>query len=107
MGDEGVILRGLSVSGYEDGCARGTEEESSRVHSHLPAAPPPPVKAIENGTALLTRADDSFAYADGFDENTGRYRGLRAGQAIGLAPGLHRMRTSHAADATPSPSSRQ
>ena len=28
-------------------------------------------------------------------------------QAIGLAPGLHRMRTSHAADATPSPSSTQ
>ena len=28
-------------------------------------------------------------------------------QAIGLMPGLHRMRTSHAADATPSPSSTQ
>ena len=33
MGDEGVILRGVSVSGYEDGCARGTGEESSRAHS--------------------------------------------------------------------------
>ena len=31
----------------------------------------------------------------------------RLAQAIGLAPGLHRMRTSHAADATPSPSSTQ
>ena len=28
-------------------------------------------------------------------------------RAIGLMPGLHRMRTSHAADATPSPSSTQ
>ena len=43
------------------------------------------MKAIENGTALLTWADDSFAYADGFDENTGRYRGLRAGQAVSLS----------------------
>ena len=28
-------------------------------------------------------------------------------RAIGLMPGLHRMRTSHAADATPPPSSTQ
>ena len=43
------------------------------------------LKAIEDGTTLLTWADDSFAYADSFDENANRYRGLRAGQAVSLS----------------------
>lgn len=48
--------------------------------------------AIEDGVRLLTWADDSFAYADSYDSNKGRYRGLRGGQEISLldanSPGL-------------------
>lgn len=40
--------------------------------------------AIRDGLALLTWEQETFAYADGFDEKLGRYRGLRAG---GQMPG--------------------
>src|SRR5713226_2981701 len=48
--------------------------------------------AIQDGVALLTWESDAFAFADSFDEEAGRYRGLRAAQSIGRldadAPGL-------------------
>ena len=40
------------------------------------------VKAIHAGLGLLTWEKDSFAYADSFDEEAGRYRGLRQGAII-------------------------
>ncbi len=40
------------------------------------------IGAIRDGVALLTWENDGFAYADSFDEETGRYRGLRMGQPI-------------------------
>jgi predicted AAA+ superfamily ATPase len=40
------------------------------------------MEAIRSGLALLTWTQDSFAYAEGFDEAAGRYRGLRASQRI-------------------------
>jgi predicted AAA+ superfamily ATPase len=43
------------------------------------------VGAVHDGTGLLTWQQDSFAYADSFDETADRYRGLRAGQRIALA----------------------
>ena len=43
------------------------------------------VGAVHDGTGLLTWQQDSFAYADSFDETADRYRGLRAGQRISLA----------------------
>ena len=50
------------------------------------------VGAIRDGVALLTWQEESFAFADSFDETTGRYRGLRGGQLVALAdadsPGL-------------------
>jgi predicted AAA+ superfamily ATPase len=50
------------------------------------------VAAIRDGVALLTWEQESFAFADSFDENAGRYRGLRCKQSISLAdadsPGL-------------------
>ena len=50
------------------------------------------VGAIRDGIALLTWEQDSFAFADSFDESAGRYRGLRGGQDVSLtdadAPGL-------------------
>ena len=41
--------------------------------------------AVRDGVALLTWEQDTFAYADSFDEGAGRYRGLRAGQHVLLA----------------------
>jgi predicted AAA+ superfamily ATPase len=50
------------------------------------------LEAIRDGVALLTWQHDGFAYADSFDEEEGRYRGLRAGQHVNLVdsddPGL-------------------
>ncbi len=50
------------------------------------------LSAVRDGLALLTWEQDSFAYADSYDESAGRYRGLRAGQQVALSdsdpPGL-------------------
>ena len=43
------------------------------------------VEAIRSGIALLMWPQDSFAYADSFDETTGRYRGLRCGQLVNIS----------------------
>jgi len=48
--------------------------------------------AIRDGVTLITWEHESFAFADSFDEETGRYRGLRRCQSISLpdadTPGL-------------------
>jgi predicted AAA+ superfamily ATPase len=50
------------------------------------------LEAIRSGPALITWSKDAFAYADGYDEESARYRGLQAGRQIHLAdlngPGL-------------------
>jgi hypothetical protein len=43
------------------------------------------VEAIRDGLELLTWSTDTFAYADSFDENSGRFRGLRCGQVISIS----------------------
>src|SRR5439155_10264621 len=43
------------------------------------------VGAIRDGLGLLTWMQDSFAYADGWDEAAGRYRGLRCGQVVNVS----------------------
>ena len=44
-------------------------------------------EAVRDGVASLAWRADGFAYADGFDADSGRYVGLRAGQALAaLAP---------------------
>jgi len=40
------------------------------------------VEAIRGGLGLLTWSQDSFAYAESFDEAAGRYRGLQAGRQV-------------------------
>ncbi len=40
------------------------------------------VEAIRGGLGLLGWAQDSFAYAESFDEAAGRYRGLQAGRLV-------------------------
>lgn len=42
------------------------------------------LNAIADGLALLTWEQESFGYADSYDEATGRFRGLRAGQPLML-----------------------
>lgn len=48
--------------------------------------------AIRDGFTLLTWEQDSFAFAESFDDSTSRYRGLRSGQHVSLvdsdSPGL-------------------
>lgn len=62
-------------------------------YSYLPRLKGPSVllEAIRNGLALMTWEQDSFAYADGYDNSAGRYRGLQSGPRSALAdndPGL-------------------
>jgi predicted AAA+ superfamily ATPase len=42
-------------------------------------------EAFRSGLGLLTWAQDSFAYAESFDETAGRYRGLQAGRHVWIA----------------------
>ena len=43
------------------------------------------IEAIRDGLRLLMWPDDSFAYAESFDEAAGRYRGLRCGQPVNIS----------------------
>jgi len=61
---------------------------------YLPRLRDPAVllQSVRDGLVLLTWEQDSFAYADSFDEAAGRYRGLRGGHQGAIAdwdsPGL-------------------
>ncbi len=50
------------------------------------------VGAVRDGLGLLTWEEESFGFADSFDEELGRYRGLRGGQLVSVvdadSPGL-------------------
>ena len=61
-------------------------EHFARYH-YLPrlAGPEVLVNAIRDGVALLTWQSDTFAYAESYDENAARYRGLRGGQVASLS----------------------
>jgi predicted AAA+ superfamily ATPase len=43
------------------------------------------INAVRDGLTLLTWSEDSFAYAESFDETAGRYRGLRGGQNVSIS----------------------
>ena len=43
------------------------------------------IEAIRDGLRLLMWPDDSFAYAESFDEKAGRYRGLRCGELVNVS----------------------
>jgi len=43
------------------------------------------IRAVQSGLSLPTWEKDGFAYAESFDEQARRYRGLRVGQAVGLS----------------------
>ena len=63
-------------------------EDFSR-YTYLPRLRDPAVllQAVSNGLSLLTWEQDTFAYAESYDEESGRYRGLRAGQAVSINEG--------------------
>ena len=48
------------------------------------AGPEVLIRAIQDGLGLLLWTDESFAYADAFDEAASRYRGLRCGREVPL-----------------------
>ena len=56
------------------------------TYLYLPrlAGPDVLIRAICDGIASLTWATETFAYAERYDEQTGRYPGLRAGERISL-----------------------
>jgi hypothetical protein len=67
--------------------------EDFAKYLYLPrlAGPEILVEAVRDGIALLTWAQDTFAYADSRDEADGRYRGLIHGRVVNLSqdsPGL-------------------
>jgi hypothetical protein len=45
------------------------------------------IGAIRSGLPLLLWIQDSFAFADSYDESTGRYRGLRCGEEVAIVDG--------------------
>jgi predicted AAA+ superfamily ATPase len=51
-------------------------------YNYLPRVADPIVliNAVRDGLTLLTWTEDSFAYAESYDESAGRYRGLRGGK---------------------------
>ena len=71
---------------------RGNHVEIRQLADHfarylyLPrlAGPEILIRAIQDGLGLLLWTDESFAYADSFDEATSRYRGLRCGREVPL-----------------------
>ena len=63
--------------------------EDFAKYLYLPRVTAPSVllEAVREGLSLLTWSNDSFAFADSFDEGLKRYRGLRCGQAIAVSEG--------------------
>lgn len=57
------------------------------TYLYLPrlAGPEVLIKAMRDGIALLTWQTDTFAYAESYDEATGRYRGLFHGHGVNLS----------------------
>ena len=58
--------------------------EDFAQYCYLPRLKDPSVllAAIQNGVSSLVWRQDTFAYADSYDENAGRYRGLCCGQQM-------------------------
>ncbi len=77
--DRVPLWRGDSVS------VRQLAEDFAR-YCYLPrlSAPSVLIHSIRDGAALLTWETDSFAFADSYDEASGRYRGIHAGQHLPL-----------------------
>jgi predicted AAA+ superfamily ATPase len=71
----------------EDHVAINQLVEDFGRYLYLPRLRDPAVllEAIQEGLRLLTWSQDSFAYADSFDEAGSRYRGLRCGEMVNIS----------------------
>jgi hypothetical protein len=65
---------------------RQVAEDFAR-YTYLPRVTGPSVvvEAVRKGVSLLLWNQDSFAYADSYDEGEARYRGLRGGEQLAIA----------------------
>ena len=61
-----------------------TEDFARYLYLPRLKAPSVLVEAVRSGLGLLTWSQDSFAYAESFDEAAGRYRGLQGGRQVWL-----------------------
>lgn len=61
--------------------------EDFASYLYLPRLRDPQVllRAVVDGVKLLTWEHDAFGYADSYDENAGRYLGIRGGQVIDIS----------------------
>jgi hypothetical protein len=75
--------RDAAQAGRDHVAIRQLVEDFGR-YLYLPRVRDPEVLlgAIRGGFSLLTWEKDSFAYAESYDEEAGRYRGLRGGQRV-------------------------
>jgi predicted AAA+ superfamily ATPase len=62
-----------------------TEDFARYLYLPRLAGPGVLVEAVRNGLGLLTWSQDSFGYADSYDEGSDRYRGLRCGQVVSIS----------------------
>ena len=62
------------------------EDFAQQLYLPRLAGPTVLVEALRDGVALLTWRMDTFAYAESFDKDAGRYLGLRGGEQIAIAP---------------------
>ncbi len=61
-----------------------TEDFARYLYLPRLRAPSVLVEAVRSGLGLLTWSQDSFAYAESFDEAAGRYRGLQSARQVWL-----------------------
>jgi hypothetical protein len=61
-----------------------TEDFARYLYLPRRKAPGVLVEAVRSGLGLLTWSQNSFSYAESFDEAAGRYRGLQGGRQVWL-----------------------
>jgi hypothetical protein len=79
-------LDGVPLWRGDDVAIKQLVEDFGR-YLYLPRLREPAVllEAIREGLRLLTWSQDSFAYAESFDEAASRYRGLRCGEMVNIS----------------------
>ena len=84
----------MSRSGVATMCRSPSSAEDFARFLYLPRLKGPEVllRSIDDGVSLITWEQETFAFAESFDEDAGRYRALRFQDRINLpdasAPGL-------------------
>ena len=62
------------------------EDYAQQLYLQRVAGPGIVVEALRTGVATLTWVHDTFAYAESFDESSGRYQGIATGRQLELGP---------------------